>query len=171
MRALFVRMSSRLYDSRFRTVEAGRLATDRPGRHSVAGRMGRGVNPPPQFGQTFCSVVSTQSTQNVHSYEQIRASVDAGGRSRSQHSQLGRSSSAIFAFPRPQLSHCDCSRKDENPAKSDMLMAGTGVRLHMIFRLFRRNGPVRLNVAPNRKSALSNAQDAGLFLAVQRKRA
>jgi hypothetical protein len=35
----------------------------------------------------------------VHSKVQMRASVDAGGRSRSQHSQFGRSSKAIvFAF-------------------------------------------------------------------------
>jgi len=36
-----------------RLVEGGRLATDRPARHSVAGRTGRGTNPPPQLGQTF----------------------------------------------------------------------------------------------------------------------
>jgi hypothetical protein len=71
------------------------LATESPGRHSVAGRTGRGVKPPPQFGQTFCKTLATQSTQNVHSYEQMRALVDAGGRSQSQHSQLGRSSRAI----------------------------------------------------------------------------
>src|SRR5262249_38173195 len=41
------------------------------------------------------STLSTQSAQNVHSYEQMRAVVDAGGRSLSQHSQFGRSSSAI----------------------------------------------------------------------------
>jgi len=34
-----------------------------------------------------------QSTQKVHSKEQIRASVEAGGKSRSQRSQFGRSSS------------------------------------------------------------------------------
>jgi hypothetical protein len=31
------------------------------------GRMGRGANPPPQFGQTLCSTVSMQVAQNVHS--------------------------------------------------------------------------------------------------------
>jgi hypothetical protein len=31
------------------------------------GRTGRGANPPPQFGQTSCSTVSTQVAQNVHS--------------------------------------------------------------------------------------------------------
>jgi hypothetical protein len=39
--------------------------------------------------------LSTHSTQKVHSYEQIRASDEAGGKSMSQHSQFGRSSSAI----------------------------------------------------------------------------
>jgi hypothetical protein len=43
------------------------LSTDAPGRHSRAGRIGRGTNPPPQFGQTLPSLVSTQSAQNVHS--------------------------------------------------------------------------------------------------------
>src|SRR5215831_4972377 len=87
-------MSSRRYDKRTRLVEGGRFATESPGRHSVAGRIGRGTKPPPQFGQTLKSTLSTQSAQNVHSYEQIRAIVDAGGRSLSQHSQFGRSSSA-----------------------------------------------------------------------------
>jgi len=88
-------MSSRVYDKNTRLVEGGRFATQSPCRHSVAGRIGRGTKPPPQFGQTLKSMLSTQSAQNVHSYEQIRAIVDAGGRSLSQHSQFGRSSSAI----------------------------------------------------------------------------
>jgi hypothetical protein len=67
MRALCALTSSRLKDSRMRFVDGGRLATDKPGRHSVAGRIGRGVKPPPQLGHTFFSVLSTQSAQNVHS--------------------------------------------------------------------------------------------------------
>ena len=70
--------------SRTRVVDGGRLATERPGRHSRAGRIGRGAKPPPQFGQTFCSRVSTQSAQKVHSNVQMRASVAFGGRSLSQ---------------------------------------------------------------------------------------
>ena len=31
----------------------GRFATDNPGRHSFAGRIGRATKPPPQFGQTL----------------------------------------------------------------------------------------------------------------------
>ena len=88
-------MSSRVYDKNTRLVEGARFATESPGRHSVAGRIGRATKPPPQFGQTLKSTLSTQSAQNVHSYEQMRAIVDAGGRSLSQHSQFGRSSSAI----------------------------------------------------------------------------
>jgi hypothetical protein len=33
-----------------RFVDGGRLATDGPGRHSIAVRIGRGTKPPPQFG-------------------------------------------------------------------------------------------------------------------------
>jgi len=36
-------------------------------RRWVDGRTGRGTNPPPQFGQTLNSTVSTQSAQEVHS--------------------------------------------------------------------------------------------------------
>ena len=61
-------------------VEAGRLASESPGRHSVAGRMGRRSKPPPQLGQTLCRTFSTQSAQNVHSYVQMRAKVDAPNR-------------------------------------------------------------------------------------------
>jgi hypothetical protein len=81
-----------------RLSDGGRFATDSPGRHSVAGRMGRGVKPPPQFGQTLSSLCSTQSAQNVHSNVQIMASVADGGRSLSQYSQFGRSSSAIAVY-------------------------------------------------------------------------
>jgi len=78
-----------------RWLDGGRLLTDSPGRHSVTGRIGRGAKPPPQFGHTFASRVSTQSAQNVHSNVQMRASTQFGGKSRSQPSQLGLSSSAI----------------------------------------------------------------------------
>ncbi len=53
--------------------------------------MGLGANSPPQLGHMPLSRVSTHSAQKVHSNEQIRASALSGGRSRSQHSQLGRS--------------------------------------------------------------------------------
>jgi hypothetical protein len=59
------------------------------------GLIGRGVNPPPQFGQTLRSTVSTQVVQNVHSYEQIHASVESGGKRFAQFSQTGRSSSIL----------------------------------------------------------------------------
>ena len=90
---------SRLYFRCTRVPEGGRCAVERPGRHSLAGRIGRAAKPPPQFGQTLNSTLSTQSAQKVHSKLQIRASIDDGGKSRSQHSQLGLSSSAIALFP------------------------------------------------------------------------
>jgi len=88
-------MSAREYDRCTRFVDAGRLPTDSPARHSFAGRIGRGAKPPPQFGHTLASIRSTQSAQNVHSKVQIRASGESGGRSRSQASQLGLSSRAM----------------------------------------------------------------------------
>ena len=57
------------------------------------GRIGRGHKLPPQLGHIPIKWPSTQRRQKVHSYVQIIASVDAGGRATSQHSQLGRSSS------------------------------------------------------------------------------
>ena len=73
------------------------FVTHTPGRHSCEGRIGRGTKPPPQFGQTLDSFVSTQFAQKVHSYEQMRASVAAGGRSLSQYSQFGRSCNAMMS--------------------------------------------------------------------------
>ncbi len=64
----------------------GNLASKR------AGRTGRGEKPPPQLGHTPCSLSAAQLGQKVHSKEQIMAAA-SGGRSRSQHSQLGRSCS------------------------------------------------------------------------------
>jgi len=65
--------------------------------------MGRGVNPPPQLGQTLWSLCSTHSAQKVHSYEQMRASSAAGGRSLSQYSQFGRRSSAMGLLPNEDM--------------------------------------------------------------------
>ena len=58
-----------------------------------AGRIGLGVKPPPQFEQTLKSTCSTHVRQKVHSYEQMRASVELGGKGVLQCSQLGLSSS------------------------------------------------------------------------------
>ena len=68
-----------------RSVEAGLAAS------LDAGRRGRGSSSPPQLGQVPFSVTAAQVAQKVHSNEQMRASVESGGRGLSQHSQLGRS--------------------------------------------------------------------------------
>jgi hypothetical protein len=47
-----------------------------------------------------CSRLSTQSRQNVHSKVQIMASGAAGGKSLSQHSQLGRNCSIGYLLQR-----------------------------------------------------------------------
>ncbi len=62
-----VATSSRLYFRCTRLSDGAWLATQTPGRHCRVGRIGRGAKPPPQFGQTFDSFVSTHSAQNVHS--------------------------------------------------------------------------------------------------------
>ena len=59
--------SSTLYFKCTRLSDGNCFVTHTPGRRSVAGRIGRGAKPPPQFGQTLCSLFSTQSAQNVHS--------------------------------------------------------------------------------------------------------
>lgn len=63
------------------------------------GRIGRDSKLPSQFGQTPWYTSSTQRRQNVHSKVQIIASGDSGGRSQSQFSQLGRSSSIATLYP------------------------------------------------------------------------
>ena len=81
-----------------RSVEAGYLAS------LLAGRRGRATNSPPQLGHLPLSTVSAQDAQNVHSNEQMRASVDSGGKSLPQHSQMGRSWSmsvpVVLTIPR-----------------------------------------------------------------------
>lgn len=59
----------------------------------AAGRIGRATKFPPQFGQMPWKTSAAQVAQKVHSKVQIRASVLSGGKSRSQHSQLGLNSS------------------------------------------------------------------------------
>ena len=61
-----------------------------------AGRRGLGTNSPPQFGHFPSRTESAHVEQNVHSKEQIRASVVSGGRSLLQHSQLGFNKSIFF---------------------------------------------------------------------------
>jgi hypothetical protein len=92
-----------------RFVEAGWLTS------FAAGRMGRATKSPPQFGQRPPRRPSAQSRQKVHSKVQITASVAAGGKSLSQHSQFGRSSSICHlvslrspgrtGIPRPAIPH------------------------------------------------------------------
>jgi len=60
---------------------------------SFSSLVGRGMNPPPQFGHTFSRTSSTHAGQNVHSYEHIRASSESGGSGLLQCSHVGRSSS------------------------------------------------------------------------------
>jgi hypothetical protein len=72
-----------------RFVEAGFLAS------IAAGRIGRLAKLPPQFGHTPFNTSVAQSAQKVHSNVQIIASTLSGGKSLSQHSQLGLSSSIV----------------------------------------------------------------------------
>lgn len=74
------------------SVEAGNFSS------LLAGRRGRATSSPPQLGQWPCSTVSAQVLQKVHSKEQMRASAESGGRSLSQHSQLGLSASMAVPF-------------------------------------------------------------------------
>lgn len=76
---------------KIRLVDAGLLT------NLFAGLIGLRTNSPPQFGHFPCKILSTQLLQNVHSKEQMRASVEAGGKSLLQHSQLGLSSSMMIS--------------------------------------------------------------------------
>ena len=70
---------------------------DAPGRHSLAGRIGRGAKPPPQFGQTL-----SQLALDAVRAERALIAADAGLRLHSaagrvsQYSQFGRSCSAMI---------------------------------------------------------------------------
>jgi len=64
------------------------------------GLIGLGTKPPPQFGQTLLRTFSTHEAQNVHSYVQMRASSELGGRVLLQCSQVGLSSSRWLLFVR-----------------------------------------------------------------------
>ncbi len=73
-----------------RSVDAGYFAS------MGAGRTGRRTSSPPQLGQRLPGRrLATQSAQKVHSNVQIMASAASGGRSLSQHSQLGLSFSIV----------------------------------------------------------------------------
>ena len=74
------------------------------------------TNSPPQLGQTLPSFFDAQSAQNVHSKVQMRASVDSFGKSRLQHSQLGRSAStAKLAISRNAAAHEVSRRLNQSP--------------------------------------------------------
>lgn len=77
-----------------RVVDAGCFFNNAPVRR------GRMRSSPLQVGHLPPSGPSAHDEQNVHSNEQIRASLDSGGRSLSQHSQFGRNSSISFTFRR-----------------------------------------------------------------------
>ncbi len=94
----------------------------------LEGRIGRGTNPPPQLGQTLPRTTSTQSAQNVHSNEQMRASVEAGGKVLLQCSQLGRSSSTIDLLPEMQL--IQLRRPTLHPRATTALLVVTPPQAH-----------------------------------------
>ena len=79
------------------SLEAGFSPRQLPPFQLRAGLIGRGKNPPPQFGHTLSSTVSAQSAQKVHSNEQMRASSESGGNALLQCSHVGLSCS----IPRP----------------------------------------------------------------------
>jgi len=106
-----------------RVVEAGDVNS------FAAGRVGRSTKSPPQLGQMPPNRVSAQSAQNVHSNVQIRASGDPFGRSRSQHSQFGRSVST--RWPRAETRGswapvAPCSRGDVDPSVFEYVLAFLG---------------------------------------------
>lgn len=72
-----------------RLVEAGNFS------NTAAGLIGLGTKLPPQLGHTSFSFFFAQVEQKVHSNVQITASWLSGGKSLSQHSQLGLSSSIL----------------------------------------------------------------------------
>ena len=61
--------------------------------HFSLARVGRGNSTPPQFGHRPSNLSVAHGAQKVHSKEQMNAAAESAGRSRSQHSQLGRISS------------------------------------------------------------------------------
>jgi hypothetical protein len=58
---------------------------------------GPGHERAPTVWQRFPRTLSTQRAQNVHSYEQMRASSETGDRALLRCSQVGRSSSIVFS--------------------------------------------------------------------------
>lgn len=101
-----------------------------------AGRRGRTTSSPPQFGQVPPSTPSAHGAQKVHSKEQMRASPESGGRSRSQHSQFGLScsmgGSGTLVGSRNKASH---RRK---PVSSAPILLDSGIRRNGDRELVRR---------------------------------
>ena len=75
-------------------VDAGYTLRKLSPRQLRAGRTGRGVNPPPQFGHTFSSS-STHAEQNVHSKLQIIAFAASGGSAVADRAKLEHVSSSV----------------------------------------------------------------------------
>lgn len=73
-------------------VDAGYLPS------SDAGRIGRGEKLPPQLGHWLPKIPEAHDWQNVHSNVQVTASLESGGKSLLQHSQLGLNSSIEFSL-------------------------------------------------------------------------
>ncbi len=84
----------------------------------IAGRTGRMENLPPQFGQMLPSTRSAQSRQNVHSNVHITASIAVGGKSLSQHSQFGLSSS-MAGFLKLQVSDAATCHRYQGPVQGN----------------------------------------------------
>lgn len=72
-----------------------------------AGRRGRATSSPPQLGHLPANTSVAHDAQKVHSKEQMYAPLDPGGKSRSQHSQFGLSSSiTVHLLSRTAVEPC-----------------------------------------------------------------
>ena len=75
--------------------------SESPGRHSRAGLIGRGAKPPPQLGQTLLKMpLDAIGAEGAFVGCRCAPPATSGGRSLSQYSQFGRSSSAMSPPPK-----------------------------------------------------------------------
>ncbi len=94
-------------------------------------RVGRRVRSPPQLRHRPCRTSVAHAVHQVHSKEQIQASVEDGGRSTSQHSQPGRISSTPLSSRSPTHARQGCGGTACRAGGEDAELVALGVGEHV----------------------------------------
>ena len=145
------RLCSGVFEACLRVVEAGSLTSPSPGRQAWAGPIGRGANPPPQFGQTSCEHVlhAVAAERALVGADPARSPWPVAGRRHRVRSSVGaRASRREYDRSRPRVASF---RAMETPDTATVVAPQLSVRNGRARRRVLQGGVRRARAASRRR--------------------